>query len=192
MDVIKILNKIWKNLIWIPEARFDELTKDKGYKESFYYLLVCFAIAFPIVCTGTIFFMGEQYATMNIFEKISTAIISTLLYVVLAVPATYIGIMICHLLLKLLGGDADLIKTAQIFIYGQTPSTVLGSIPYLGWIFSLISLVCVVLGSKRIHKISLLRAVIAIVIIPLIVTMTIGAIIAAYFISSNTFTGPVY
>ena len=56
----------------------------------------------------------------------------------------------------------------QVFIYGSTSSFIFGDIPVLGFIPGIIALVNVVTGSARIHKISLLRSVLALIVLPII------------------------
>jgi hypothetical protein len=182
MDINELLKKIWSNIFLVPEKRFDELTKDKEYKESFVYLLVCLAISSPILFISTIL--------MNVGS--TAALTNTMVIIILSIPFAYIGFGLIHLFLKLLGGKADFLKTVQVCVYGQTTATIFGRLPWIGWIFGLVALANVVLGAKRIHDISLLRAIVAVVIIPVILTMILAFLAAAYLISNQTFTGPVY
>ncbi len=186
MEITELLKKIWSNILLVPEKRFDELTKDKDYKESFIYLLACMAISLPIV------FAVSMLSISAPTGKIMLALTNLVIYVLLGIPFTYIGIGITHILLKLVGGKATFLKTIQIFIYGETTSVIFGTLPLIGWIFSLIALANITLGAKRIHNLSLLRTIVAIIIIPVIIAMILGFIFAAYFTSSNAFTGPAY
>ncbi|MBU0585987.1 YIP1 family protein, partial [Candidatus Micrarchaeota archaeon] len=98
----------------------------------------------------------------------------------------YVGYGISHLMIKILGGKAPFVKTAQIYIYGSTPTFLLGWIPVVGIIAQLIALSNIVLGVKNVHQMSLLRSIIAVILLPLILVGIIAAILvlllgAAFF-----------
>ncbi len=190
MDLKELLKKVWNNIFLIPEARFDGLTKDKNYKESFIYLLACMIISLPIFWIATILLITDPSGDITLAGKIISAFTGSIVYIVLGIPLTYIGIGICHLLLKLLGGKADFLKTVQVFIYGETTSVILGNIPFFGWIFSLVALANITLGAKRIHKISLLRAIVAVIVIPVIIAMVLGLALVAYLVSTSSVVIP--
>lgn len=181
MDMMAILSKIKENIFLIPEARFDDLTKDLNYVDSFIYLVVSAllysVIAFPVaLLSGVLNVAGTtKSAAAGVVGGPISALISTALVFVMLIVFRYVYIVVVHFLLKLVGGTAPLLKTAQVMIYGSTPM-ILAPIPCAGWIFSLIVLANTVVGAKRVHNISFLKAVVAMIVIPALV---IGALLLA-------------
>ena len=171
MDLGDILGKIKSNLWLIPEAKFDELTKDAGYMPSFVYLLVCLIISIPFM-----FITGIVVSGYDGFMAIITAVVFT----IFSIPILYISYFISHLFIKLLGGSATLLKTIQIFIYGSTLALILSPVPLLGFIASLIALVNILHGVKRIHNLSLLRVILAIIVIPIAMVVLLALLVFAY------------
>ncbi len=162
MDPAENIARIKDNLLLIPEARFDALVQDKGYMDSFIYYLACIVLSIP-------FSLLVAYFTSSLIETVLVIPVSIILSVVMA----YIIFGIQHLLLRLVGGKAGYLQSVQVFIYGSTPSIVFGTLPIANIIASLIGLANVVIGAARIHKISLLRSVVAILVIPTIILILI-------------------
>lgn len=167
MDIGANVRRIKDNLLLIPEARFDGLTKDPDYKDSFVYLAACLVLAMPV-------------------DLIVSLASGTFLASLVMLPVTLIaGVIFAYvfygiqfLLLRLLGGQASFLQSVQIFIYGSTVALIFGGIPCLGSILALVALANIVLGSARIHKISIARALIALVAIPIILVIIIVVAIA--------------
>ncbi|MDD5340220.1 MAG: YIP1 family protein [Candidatus ainarchaeum sp.] len=174
MDIGQNVRRIKDNLLLIPEARFDELTKDTGYTDSFIYLVACFVLSVPIDLLVSLV-QGAFLATL-------TSLPVTLILFVIFIYAFY-GIE--FLALRLLGGQASFLQSMQIFIYGSTGYLIFSSIPCIGFLLGLAALSNVVLGSARIHKISLARAIIALVLLPLVI---IGILAVAIAILDSYFT----
>ncbi len=172
MDIKQTIEKIKSNIFLIPEARFDELTKDVSYKESFIYLVACLALSLPII-----FFENLMSYKSAYFLGLSNPFFGSLFFSIFSnlfsIPIFYIFLGIQHTLLKLLGGKANFLKSTQVFIYGGTSGLVLGSLPLIGLIFSLVSLSNIVFGAKRVHNISLLKAILALIIIPVLIVTII-------------------
>jgi hypothetical protein len=176
MDLGENIRRIRDNLFLIPEARFDELVKDPGYVDSFIYLAFCLLISTPL----------DLAIALIREDSILSAIISTAIISILAFPVIYIVYFIQFLLLKLVGGKAGFLQSVQVFIYGSTLSLILSGIPCIGFIASLISLANIVVGSARIHQISVLRALLALLVIPVLILVVIGIIFAMFFYASET------
>ncbi len=158
MEILTNVGRIKDNLFLIPQKRFLEITKDINYTDSLIYFLACTILSIPIILlvgliTGT--FMGTLFTLPLSF--------------LIGIPLTYVFFGIQFLLLKLVGGKGTFLQSVQIFIYGETISSIFGGLPYLNLIFGLISLANIVLGSVEVHKISLFRAIIAIFVIPTII-----------------------
>lgn len=171
MDLNAILEKI-KTCIWlVPENRFDDLTKDKGYVDSFIYLLLITILSIPVVLISSFFNASG----------LMVAVIAIPMMFILGIPLSYVGYLIMFALLKLFGGKADLLKTVQVFIYGGTSSTILGGIPLIGIIPGIVSLINIVKGAARVHQLPWWKVVIAIIVIPFIVMVILFILVGMYF-----------
>ena len=171
MDLNAILEKI-KTCVWlIPENRFDDLTKDKGYVDSFIYFLIITALSIPVVLISS--FLNPS--------GLMVAVFAIPMMFVLGIPLSYVGFLILFALLKLFGGKADLLKTIQVFIYGGTSSTIFGGLPIIGIVPGVVSLINIVKGAARVHQMQWWKVVIAIIVIPLIVLTIVIVVVGMYF-----------
>ncbi|MBI5159035.1 YIP1 family protein [Candidatus Micrarchaeota archaeon] len=179
MDAGEIIKKIKNNLFFIPEAKFDELTKEKEYAKTFQYLVACLIVSLPINLVISILAYKEPaiIGGTPLATKIAMALITTIIGTVVAIPVLYILYAIMHGLLKLAGGKASLRETIQIYVYGNTCATIFGGIPIISLIIGLVSLSNIVLGVKRIHKMSLWKAIAVVVVIPIVLTVIITILV---------------
>ena len=96
-----------------------------------------------------------------------------------------------HLWVYIFGGRRGIWQTLKAVMYGNTPFLLFGWIPFIGFVFTLWSLVLGILGIRELQEISPIKAILAValaVMIPLILLL----ILAAFFmIASVTTTGPV-
>ena len=96
-----------------------------------------------------------------------------------------------HLWVYIFGGRRGIWQTLKVVMYGSTPFLLFGWIPFIGFVFTLWSLVLGILGIRELQEISSIKAILAValaVMIPLILLL----ILAAFFmIASVTTTGPV-
>ncbi len=177
MDMNKILERI-KTTLWIvPEKRFDEMVKDGNYTDSFLYLLICMVLSIPVMMLG--FTAIALSSKADIPGAVSAVAISLPAVFLIGIPLQYIGFGVEFVLLKILGGKADFQKSVQVFVYAGTPSFIFGSLPYIGILPSLLGLYNIVVGSARIHQMPVWKAVIAIVVIPILLAVVIVFALAA-------------
>ncbi len=160
MDLKKALERIRQNLFIIPPERFDTLAADRDFSPSAFHLLICLLFSVPI-----------DLALAALGNSFFQALLSVPASLVVSVMLSYLLFSLQHLFLKLVGGKAPLLQSVQVFIYGNTVSLIFGGLPIIGFLTMLVSLVNVVQGSARIHKIPLWRSALALVILP-------GALIA--------------
>ena len=66
------------------------------------------------------------------------------------------------------------LQTVQLFVYGGTGSLIFRGIPIIGLVYSFIYLGNVVRGAQRVHKISLVNAILALVAIPIILVIAVS------------------
>jgi hypothetical protein len=93
-----------------------------------------------------------------------------------------LGIWI-HLWVYLFGGRKGIMQTLKAIIYGKTPHLLLGWIPFVGFIFSLWSIVLGILGIRELQEISTGKAIFA-VVIAIIIPLILIIIFTAYFLVS--------
>jgi len=177
MDMNSILERLRTTLWIVPEKRFDDMVKDNNYTDSFIYLLICMALSIPIMILGYIVIALANNASLS--SAASAVVLSLPAVFLIGIPLQYIGFGVEFALLKILGGKGDFQKSVQVFVYAGTPSFIFGSLPYIGILPSLLGLYNIVVGSARLHQMSLWKAVIAIVVIPIIIAIVIIFALAA-------------
>ncbi len=178
MEIGENIARIKDNLFLIPTERFDELTKDPGYKESLIYLIACIVISLPLEIL------------VSVFENdVFTTIAAIPFIFIITIPVLYLVYFLQFLLLKLVGGQAGFLQSVQVFIYGSTISLILSSVPLLGFLASFVALANIVLGSARVHKISLLRSILALVVIPIIIAILVVLLAFSLIADQSGFFG---
>jgi hypothetical protein len=88
-----------------------------------------------------------------------------------------------HLWVYLFGGRKGIMQTIKAIIYGKTPHLLLGWIPFIGFIFSLWSIVLGIIGIRELQEISTGKSILA-VVIAIIIPLILIIILAAYFLVS--------
>jgi len=182
METGENIRRIKENLFLIPEERFDALSKDP-LSVSLVYLLALLVLSLPFQVAKLLF---DEFSIMN---ALIYAPIAYLFYI----PLFYIGFVVLHILLKLLGGKASFSETVATMIHAETLFLIVGPLPYIGVLAALVALPNIVLGAKRVHKISLLRSIAAVVVIPLIIFIFIIAIVILLFAAMmSSYVGAPY
>jgi len=178
MDLGSIFEKIKSNLWLLPEAKFDGLTKDNKYMPSLAYLAVCLLIAIPIDIIVRLVMNLEP--TLMTGAEIVGLIIGAIIGMILAIPLFYLYYLVIHVIVRILGGTAPYIKTIQAAIYGSTLLLILSGVPLIGIVAGFVALANVVLGIKRVHKLSLLKAILAVVVIPVLIAIVLAMAVIGY------------
>ncbi|MBN1169509.1 hypothetical protein JXA56_00650 [Candidatus Micrarchaeota archaeon] len=169
MEIVSNLRRIKDNLLLIPEEKFDILSKD-ALSVSFVYLLGLLILSVPFGILVSFFSDSPLEALMSLPFS----------YLIL-IPVLYIGFGINHLFLKIVGGKAGFSETAATIIHGETLFLIISSIPCINFLAGLVALANIVIGAKRVHKISLIRSIIAIIVIPLILLVILFAFAILFF-----------
>lgn len=110
-----------------------------------------------------------------IFNLIS-AILSFIFMITVGFLIPIISACILHVCVYILGGRGYM-KTLTISVISMTPSMVLSSLPIPAFIVPLYSLVLQVIGIKKLHNFSTLRAIVAILLPLLLIFLILGPII---------------
>ena len=99
-----------------------------------------------------------------------------------------------HLWVYIFGGRKGIMQTAVAVIYGQTPRLLLGWIPFVGFLFTLWSLVLSILGIRELQELSTLKAILVMavaVLIPVILIILIAAYLLIGSVAMTSVPSPV-
>lgn len=180
MDFGAIINKIKENFLVIDEGKFDKLADGKGFTDITVYLAIIMLV--NLVLLAAVSLLSGVDAFIGMLLVVPFALIMGIVF-------AFIGFGVMHLIIKLFGGKATYNQTFQVYTYSMTCQYLLGWIPLVGFIAGLVSLYNVVRGVAKVHKISLVSAVLATVVVPLVIAVIIGVLFAAFLISV---IGPQY
>lgn len=183
-----LFEKFKNNALLMNEGRFDALTRDeRDWGPSAMYLFIACVIYYVFATPVQLFLTG--LTTTSMYEGMLglTGIALTLVLMVfsffVSLVAVYIWGAIAYVLLKLFGGKADMLKTVQVMIYGNTPYFLFGWIPCINVIVWFLGLANVVIGQKQVHDIPLWKAIVALIVIPLAIIAVLALVLALFFVS---------
>lgn len=162
-----------------PKEFFAKVKAEKGISGAFGYL----ALVSLIYVIGNYLVSPDIYEITAIVAWLSKEGIAVFSYAIMML-SLFISAGITHILVRLLGGTGKYYETYKAYVYGSTPSLLLGWIPIVGVLGSLYALYLSVLGVSKYHKISMWRAFVAIVLIPLLAAI-IGFLAAVVAYASS-------
>ena len=161
-----------------PSEFFDSIKSEKGIGNVFKYWAVISLL--PIVPVYLLIFAGlsdfsssfaDYYTPVLPIHIMLTPILS---YVtILFLPFVLAGLT--HLSAKLLKGSGDYSASYRATIYGLTPANLFSWIPIVGFIPVLWSWAVTIKGISTLHEVSMVRAFLIVVLIPLILVVLAGA-----------------
>jgi len=182
--------EVWDKVVGFmrsPTEAFNGV-KDEDWRSSvkhYFKLLVIFAILQTVL-----------FKIIPKYYEIITSLITTFLpirpfvhwppisgffYILIGELITIpVASLLTHICTFVLGGKKGLGQTIKSMTYGSTPWLLLGWLPFVGIIFEIWSLVVSIEGIRRLHEISLGKAITAIML-GAIVTLTIFTAIASLF-----------
>jgi hypothetical protein len=190
MDFIEKIKKTMAN----PKVFFNSIKKEKGYLKPWLYYTIVMAIC---LLAALIFSMPDIIAELSKSPQIPSSLIGisatitlTLTFIIMIV--LFAGLIfaiagIQHLFLLMVGAKKGYLETFKFSCYATTPYIILpifillDYIPVLGVVvyylgvigLSIYSLIIEVIGAKTLHNISTVRAVVAVVVIPLVLGIII-------------------
>lgn len=152
----------------------------------FAVLLVLYAVFSSLLAVATI----ETSAVAGMMTGGSSGPVAVFF---ITVAAGFFGILVfgawLHLWVYLFGGRRGIWQSLKALMYGNTPSLLFGWIPFIGFVFTLWSLVLGILGIRELHKISSLRAILAVALAVMIPLILLLILISYLMIASATTTG---
>lgn len=123
----------------------------------------------------------------SIFAGEVTMALVLIIFIVI-VAGSFIGLFLAgawlHLWVRIMGGKRRYVETVKAVAYAQTPSLLLGWIPFVGFIFNIWSLILEVFGVRELQEMPTDKAAIAVVvaIVSLIIIGVIIALAAIFFL----------
>ncbi|KUG19853.1 MAG: YIP1 family protein [Methanomicrobiaceae archaeon] len=170
---------IFRGMITEPQK-----TIRKSRSASLGDAITYFVIVLVIYGVLTAVFTGILGQVIPFFFPAVEDLFSAAFFLVGLVISGVIGLFllgaILHIFIKIAGGSGGYTETMRAFALAGTPLAVIGWIPVLGLLSWLWTLVLVVLGAREYHKLSVIRAVIAI-FLPFILLALLGIAAALLF-----------
>lgn len=195
--------KMIKDVLIRPSYFFERIEKQKGISKAFFYFAII-SLFYTIIHLMVGFLFLKYYSGIltsispNMWGLIPTAItkpqITFLTIFVFPLLGYLTGLFfsfvvsgLLHVWIYIFGGRAEFAKTYQLFAYSSTPNYLLGWIPYLSFLAQIYTIVLFVIGTQKLHKVSLVRAILiyAIPVAAMILLFMIGMGIVMYFVASN-------
>ncbi|HSA38700.1 MAG TPA: Yip1 family protein [Methanoregula sp.] len=174
-----------------PNDAFRQAKGDEPATVLPYFAVLLLINAVISAALISVFMIGTSPLPDLVTGRISGALLLFLIILAGAFLCTLVFGGWLHLWVYILGGRQGIWQTLKAVMYGSTPSLLFGWIPFIGFIFTLWSIVLGIFGIRVLQEISSLKAILAVavaVMIPLVLLI----IVAAYFmIATVTQTGPV-
>lgn len=161
-----------------PSKFFENIKSEKGIVEAFKYTFLLNLIGLVVNLIGA-------FPPFSSTVDVVAMGVAVLLYLI-GLLGLFVTSGIVHLFAMLLGGKGKYSTTYKAMAYGDTPSLLLGWIPFAGFIFYLYALYLSIKGVSILHKISMLRAIVAIlalIIIIVIISAILGSVISLWLYS---------
>lgn len=154
---LKAMWRTVKILLVRPQVFFKDFQPSRSIKEAYFFYLIAaisFTILFLLVipCLSCLFF-SKYLIFLTIFAILGS----------LAVPFVWAGLF--HLFIKLCGGQSTYATTFQVTCYSFGATIGFSLIPYIGLTLTMFwSVFILIVGCSRVHRISAVRAAIALLI----------------------------
>jgi len=188
--ITSIVEKV-KGFLMNPNDAFRHAKGDEPATVLPYFVLLLLINAVLSAALIAVFMIGTSPLPGLVPGGISGAVLVLLIFFAGGFICTLVFGAWLHLWAYIFGGRLGIWQTLKAVMYGCTPTLLFGWIPFIGFVFTLWSLVLGIFGIRELQEISPVKATLAValaVMIPLILLI----IAAAYFlIASVTTTGPV-
>lgn len=174
-----------KEIITNPVRFFKTLKEESlGSIYLFYFVLFSIYTVMSLLVSVTLYtFIGSMSLLLvgeaQMFGMIGNVFFSILTYM-LSLGLIFLIIGLYHVYLMIFGANESFARTFQLVTYSSVPTYLFGWIPLLGFFTFIWSLILIIIGSQRTHKLSLAKAIIAFVVVPIVLVFILfGIIISA-------------
>ncbi|MCP3685526.1 MAG: hypothetical protein GY861_22990 [bacterium] len=172
---------LWKRLgtlIANPNSFFDAVPAEKGIGKAF----LIFVIVASVTTLISVIFSFMLYGIIALFggaEVILSAIMNSFfsfLYLIGGICMTFVSAGVLHLLVLIFRGQSGYSDTYKVYVYSMIPFLILRLIPFIGFMAIFYSLVLMIIGFSRVHKISIIKSA-AVCLIPVLISIVIVTIL---------------
>lgn len=185
-EMIDDFKNTWLKVIKTPADFFMQMPTSGGYANPVKFAVACYLIAG--IALAIIQFAAQfLFAGIGITENTLIIGFSSILFIpVIGVIGLFIGALILHIFFKILGGKGTYDGTFRILAYASA-TAVFSWIPFVGILAGLYMTYVVVIGDTKVHKISTLKSVVA-VVMPVVIGIVIilGLIFVISFFAINS------
>lgn len=179
-----------KGFLVNPADTFRQAKNDEPGTVLPYFALLLLLHAVISAVLLSVFMIGTSPVPGAVTGGISGIVIFLIILIGGFIGALVFGAWL-HLWVYIVGGRRGIGQTIRTVMYGSTPSLLFGWIPFIGFFFTLWSLVLMILGISETQEISSLKATLAVALAVMIPLILIVIIAAFFMIASVTTTGPV-
>jgi hypothetical protein len=190
-EMIDDFKNTWLKVIKTPADFFMQMPTSGVYADPVKFAVVCYLIAgiFMAIIPLAAYFL---FAGIGITEITLIIGFSSILFIpVIGVIGLFIGALILHIFFKILGGKGTYDDTFRILAYASA-TAVFSWIPFVGILAGLYMIYVVVIGGTKVHKISTLKSVVAVVmpvVIGIVIIVGLIFVISFFSISSGEMYG---
>jgi hypothetical protein len=185
--MIDDITNTWLKVIKTPGDFFMQMPAKGGYADPVKFAVICYLIAgiFMAIIPLAAYFL---FAGIGITEITLIIGFSSILFIpVIGVIGLFIGALILHIFFKILGGKGTYDGTFRILAYASATAVFIW-IPFVGILAGLYMIYVVVIGGTKVHKISTLKSVVAVVmpvVIGIVIIVGLIFVISFFSISSD-------
>jgi len=177
-EMIDDFKETWLKVIRSPGDFFAQMPTEGGYADPVKFAAINYLIA-------GIIFMAIQFAFQYTIGGINFAIISLPMVFASFIGALIIGFIglfigggLLHIFFRVLGGAGTYEGTVRLIIYASAPLALSG-IPFVNILAGFYMIFMAVIGGTKVHKVSPLKSVIAVVIPTVVFIVLVGMLIGA-------------
>ena len=155
-EVIDDFKNTWLKIMKTPAEFFEQMPTEGGYADPVKFA----AISYLIAGIGlTLISLGMGFASIIILP-------------IMGVIGLFIGGLIVHIFFKIVGGQGTYEGTVRILAY-IAAGAALSWIPIVGFLVALYMIYMEVIGGAKVHKISTLSSLIAVIVLPAILVIVL-------------------
>jgi len=190
-EMIDDFTNTWLKVIKTPGDFFMQMPTKGGYADPVKFAVICYLIAG--IALAIIRFAAQfLFAGVGITEiTLIMGFLNIIVIPIIGVIGLFIGSLILHIFFKMLGGTGTYEGTLGILAYASA-TVVFIWIPLVAILSGLYIMYLVATGGTKVHKISTLKSVIAVVIpvvIGIVIIVGLIAAIAFFLYSSGGMSG---
>jgi hypothetical protein len=189
MDFIELV----KGFILSPTESFQKVKgADLGDTLKYYLILVVINTILSVIVS--LVALSTMWGTISaLFPGLGLGapaaagfgiVVFAIMMIFILLVVLFIGAAWLHLWVYLLGGRKGYLSTLKAVAYGDTPSLLIGWIPFIGIIGAIWAFILSIIGVRELHEMTTGRAAIAVILAVVILVIIIGLIAALFFIAA--------